>query len=177
MENLESAQILLGYYIRVSMYYRLGILNWSRAGDLTPLAKYIRGGGRVTSPMRPFLADILEGKVKCPPVKVGRWATMIRNGELVSFIEEALERGEREKDYSKAAEKKFGRTWRNLQKVLEKEKPGGHAYLSAQFEKTNAILRKVILTQRGLEWGDDVSLSGGIKYRLSDMSLSPHTLP
>jgi hypothetical protein len=178
----EAQQTILALLIRIARWRRDEILRYALAGDWAPLAKYIRGGGRVTPKMRPFLADVLNGKRGRPSVKISRLATKKRNSEIARFILQARERGEKEKKYSEAAEKKFGRTWRHLQKILanEKEKTPDwdkalptelHALFGHLENPLQAGIRLVRL-QKGVPPSDN----GVIKYELSDTALSPHTL-
>lgn|SRR5262245_8347279 len=163
-EYVESHQRSLSASIRVALYQRNEFLRYALAGDWAPLAKYIRDGGRVTPRMRPFLADVLDGKKIRPRVKISRWATKRRNGEIAGFIFDARFRGEKEKEYSKAAEKKFGLTWRHIQKILAEEE--------VRSEKDKILQGD----WQGIYLWNPPSDNGGIKYRLSDMALSPHTL-
>jgi hypothetical protein len=164
-EHAEAHQDALSGFIRVARYQRNEFLRYALAGDWAPLAKYIRDGGRVTPRMRPFLADVLDRKRPRPRVKISRWATRRRNGEIAGFIFDARFRGEKEKEYSKAAEKKFGLTWRHIQKIVAEEELRS---------ETDKILQN---DWQGILLLNPPSDNGGIKYRLSDMALSPHTLP
>jgi hypothetical protein len=182
-KNWEVGQTFLSLTIRVAQRQRDEFLRCALAGDWAPLAVHIRRGGRITPQMRPFLADVLVGRKIRPRVKISRWATKLRNGEVVSFIRMARERGEKEKRYSEEAEKKFGLTWRHLQKILAKEKPDGEAEVNAFFDRAESILQKGVLTPTGLVWKEGALPASvikdrlsGIRYRLSDMALSPHTL-
>jgi hypothetical protein len=62
-------QALCGLIARFEMQDRDKVLRYAEAGDWTPLADYVRKGGRVTIQMRPFLADVLDGKRKRPAKK------------------------------------------------------------------------------------------------------------
>src|SRR6516162_1546861 len=109
-------------------------------------------------------ADVLDRKRPRPRVKISRWATRRRNGEIAGFIFDARFRGEKEKEYSKAAEKKFGLTWRHIQKIVAEEELRS---------ETDKILQN---DWQGIFLLNPPSDNGGIKYRLSDMALNPHTL-
>jgi hypothetical protein len=185
--SVEFGQTILSHIIRAAQYQREEFVRCARAGDWAPLQKHIRRGGRITSQMRSFLADVLSGKEARPHVKISKLATKKRNSEFVRFIREARERGEKEAKYSMAAEKKFGRTWRHLQKILaegdpSEETPYSHA---GSLDNAEAELQTAHLTPTGgVVWHPGgviprhkIRPDGSvIRYRLSDMALSPHTL-
>src|SRR5262249_34219139 len=109
-------------------------LRYAAAGDWAPLAKYIRNGGRVTPQMRPFLADVLDRTGPRPRGKVRKLAAERKKTEITLFILQERRRGRKEKEYSEAAEKKFGRTWRHLQKIFAERKRAGKAELTTRLD-------------------------------------------
>src|SRR5262245_58942678 len=184
---MKHRQEFLQLLIRAALYQRNEIVQYARAGDWIPLAKYIRGDGRITPQMRSFLADVLEGNERRPPRNTSRLATQKRNAEIARFILEAQERGEKEKEYSEAAEKKFGRTWRHLQKILAEQKRAEPYPFSAAhgfFDYAeNQLQTAHLLPGGGVVWHPTAiprsrirSDGSVIRYRLSDMALSPHVL-
>jgi hypothetical protein len=169
-------QALCGLIARFEMQDRDKVLRYAEAGDWTPLADYVRKGGRVTIQMRPFLADVLDGKRKRPAKKISAAETERRNLDLAAFVGNARDRGE--KDIARRAEEKFGRTWRNLQKILAslKKDPNAALFLTPS---PHGRIRKTVC----LEWPHPANQwvrergPGVTRYYLSDMALTPHTLP
>ena len=77
--------------------------------------------------MRPFLADVLDGKRKRPRKKISKGRTEFRNVMLLSYVVQARQRGE--KDWLAKAEDKFRLTARHIQKILENERGGSNEKL------------------------------------------------
>jgi hypothetical protein len=149
--------------------------------------------------MRPFLADVLDGMRKRPRVKVSKLATKLKRDEITRFILQKQRHGGKEKEYSEAAEKKFRRTWRHLQKILAEGKRGGSTLqpeLATRIDRLLLNLWKKLGIDTSNKHANEVMFfalldcitfnleankvytfddKSGIKYRLSDMALSPHT--
>ncbi|HMF25399.1 MAG TPA: hypothetical protein VKG24_25190 [Pseudolabrys sp.] len=147
-------------------------------GDWAPLAKYIREGGRITPQMRTFLADVLDGTLRRPAKKISKAKTHTRDVELVLFIKEARER--RERGVPQKAEQRFGRTWRQLQKILAAQDKAGVEkalqpikYMDSEVNSLLSMLDRPGWEQEKAEWEKKW---GVIKYPVSDMALTPHSL-
>jgi hypothetical protein len=140
-------------------------LRHALKGDWAPMAEYIREGGRLTPQMRPFLADVLDGRIVRPAKKISKAKTAQRNLQLGHLVLEARQRGE--KDIPRKAEERFGRTWRQLQKNLasvDKMEVLADQALSSFFGQITSFKSKPP--------GEE----GVTRYLLSDMALTPHTL-
>jgi hypothetical protein len=169
----DGAQVLQALMIietRLLRSVRDEYLRCAIEGDWAPLAKHIRNGGRVTPQMRPLLADILDGKLTRPIGKISKSETRARNWELAGFIWEARERGE--KNIAEKAEKKFGRTWRQLQKILasERKKTDDLEGRVSRAVQSMSLLRALV------EQRNELCGRGVTSYTLNDMALTPHTL-
>jgi hypothetical protein len=148
-------------------------LRYAFEGDWAPMAEYIREGGRVTPQMRPFLADVLDGRIVRPAKKISKAKTAQRNRQLALFVWKARQRGEG--DIPKKAEEKFGRTWRQLQKNLAALDKNVKAGIPID-QVLGALLRgaAVFLAKNGPT--EPPEKEGVARFRLSDMALTPHTL-
>jgi hypothetical protein len=187
MMNAEEFSVILRMMIRGDIKHRDQMLQDAKKGDWAPLAKHIRGGGRVTPQMRPFLADVLDGAVTRPNKKISRAETRLRDHQLARFVWGARWRGE--EDIAQRAEEEFGRSWRHLQKCLaklDKDKTFKER-LRKEHELISAIDR--FLEATNLNPPNDMPTNlheeaacianrrlGGFKYLVSDMALTPHTL-
>lgn len=170
----ETLQTLLRVDILLVRGQRRDALKYATKGDWALLGDYVRRGGRITPEMRPFLADVLDGKITKPDKKISKAKTGQRNVELVCFIWDARQRGD--KNIPRQAEERFGRTWRQLQKILasmeDRERIEQHR--STFMKMLSAMERSAEEVGASLA---DLAGGGGPKYRLSDTALTPHTLP
>ena len=167
----EMLQTLLKWESKQKQNCRKYVLKCAIKGDWAPLGNYVRDGDRITPEIRSFLVDVLSGKITKPRKKVSRAETLLRNIELVRFVWEARQRGD--KNVPQQAVNKFGRTWRQLQKILA-AMPDRRAFIEQQTSRLNAIMRlmePIIAKEGGL------SKRGVPKYTLGAMALTPHTLP
>ena len=57
---------------RVELIMQASALREAQEGHWSLLAGHIRRGGRITPQMRPFLADVLDGKQKRPKKKISK---------------------------------------------------------------------------------------------------------
>jgi hypothetical protein len=165
---VRRGQLLCGLIARFEMQDRDRVLRYAEAGDWKPMADYIRNGRRVTIQMRPFLADVLDGKRKRPAKKISAAETERRNLDLAAFVGNARSWGE--KDIARQAEEKFGRTWRNLQKILAslKKDPNAARLLARTPAGRVRIAVRLECQGRG---------PGVTRYQPYDVALTPHTLP
>jgi hypothetical protein len=173
---IRGREMALRNGLHAEMGSRDYIFHHAQRGDWAALASYIRDGRRITSQMRPFLADILDGKIFRPNKKISKAKTKSRNYELLRFIVEARARGE--KDIPRKAEEKFGRTWRQLQKVLAAER-GGALETRARQMLHYEWVTKAFLTFHGWDPKEEEAREprrGVPKYEVSDVALTPHTL-
>jgi hypothetical protein len=192
--------------IKIQARVELGIqdsaLREAQEGNWSLLAGHIRHGGRITPQMRPFLADVLDGKRKRPKKKISKVETEFRNLMLVYDVAQARRHGE--KDWLAKAEEKFRRTGRHIQKILANERGGSNEKLVlAEPEKFEEQISSFL----GIEFKDSpfqragrgadyrrtaqppslyesaarevarVRQGGVPKYKLSAMALTEHTLP
>ena len=184
MMNDEEFSVLLSLMITMDIERRDQMLQDAKKGDWAPFAKYIRGGGRVTPQMRPFLADVLDGAVTRPNKKISRAETRQRDRQLAAFVWGARWRGE--KDIAQRAEEKFGRSWRHLQKCLaelnkDKTLRPGYELLSdleallkaANFNPPDDMPTNL---HEGAAYRVANRRQGVFEYLVSDMALTPHTL-
>jgi hypothetical protein len=162
----EALQILLKVDVHLVRGQRRDALKYATEGDWALLGNYIRRGGCIIPEMRPFLADVLDGKITKPAKKISKAKTGQRNVELVCFIWDARQRGD--KNIPQQAEEKFGRTWRQLQKILASMED------RERIEQARSTFMKM-LSAMGRA-GVSLAGGGGPKYRLSDTALTPHTL-
>jgi hypothetical protein len=125
----EMLQTLLKRQIKQEQNCRKYVLKCAIKGDWAPLCNYVRDGDRITPEIRSFLVDVLNGRIKKPPKKISRVETLLRNDRLVQFVWEARQRGD--KDVPQQAVNKFGRTWRQLQKILA-AMPNRRAFIEQQ---------------------------------------------
>ena len=167
-KHCEMLQTLLRWEIKQKQNYRKYVLKCAIKGDWAPLGNYVRDGYRITPEIRSFLVDVLSGRITKPRKKVSKAETLLRDAELVRFVWEARQRGD--KNVPQQAVDKFGRTWRQLQKILPKMPY--RASIQQQTSKLNAIMRRLepIIEKGGLSKG------GVPKYTLGAMALTPHTL-
>jgi hypothetical protein len=166
--NSEALQYLLKVDVLLVLGQRKDALKCATTGDWDLLGDYVRRGGRITPEMRPFLADVLGGKITKPDKKISKAKTAQRNVELVCFIWDARQRGD--KNIPRQAEERFGRTWRQLQKILAsmKDRKRIEQHRSTFVAMVSAMERRLA--------GVSLAGGGGPKYRLSDTALTPHTL-
>jgi hypothetical protein len=158
---LEGGDILLECL--KAKFERENMMDFALHGDWGPLTDYLKGRGRITSEMRSFLVEILSGTRRRPAKKISVAKTDLRNAELVQWVRDARRRGE--KDIPKQAVEKFGRNWRNLQKILASQK----------WRET--CLDKIEIWEQLLQDGRAYNATRGVtKYRVNAMALTPHTL-
>jgi hypothetical protein len=160
------------FEICVERKRREDALRYAVEGDWSPLAEYIRDGGLITPQTRSLLADILDGEITRPAKKIHKAKTKKRNRAVVRFIFEARQRGD--KHLPQQAEEKFGRTWRQLQKIRAANRTEIEKELSLQNEavaKLRLLSSKIDIPEPVIERAGGVS-----KYALNDMALTPHTL-
>jgi hypothetical protein len=112
---------------RVELGIQDSALREAQKGDWSLLAGHIRHGGRITPQMRPFLADVLDGKRKRPNKKISKGRTESRNVMLLSYVAQARRHGE--KDWLAKAEEIFRLSGRHIQKILKNEREGSNEKL------------------------------------------------
>ena len=169
--EMASELSVLGaqFEIRVKRKWREDALRYAVEGDWSPLAEYIRDGGLITPQTRSLLADILDGKITRPAKKIHKAKTEKRNRAVVRFIFEARQRGD--KHIPQQAEEKFGRTWRQLQKISAATEKNELALQNEAVAKLRLLSSKIDIPEPVIERAVGVS-----KYVLNDMALTPHTL-
>ena len=112
---------------RVELVIQDSALREAQEGNWSLFAGHIRHGGRITPQMRPFLADVLDGKRKRPNKKISKGKTEFRNLMLVYHVAQA--RRHRKKGWLAKAEEIFRQTQRHIQKILAKERGGSNEKL------------------------------------------------
>ena len=112
---------------RVELGIQDSALREAQKGDWSLLAGHIRHGGRITPQMRPFLADVLDGKRKRPNKKMSKGSNVFRNVMLISYVAQARRHGE--KDWLAKAEEIFRLSGRHIQRLLKNEKGGSNEKL------------------------------------------------
>ena len=186
-EVIEALVVGIITFEQVRRQARDDALRHALEGDWALMAEYIREGGRLTSEMRPFLADVLDGRIVRPAKKISKAKTVQRNRELAHFVLEARQRGG--KDIPRKTEEKFGRTWRQLQKNLasvdKMEILEDQGYLSSLSQvagfKTEppdeeGVNPAAVLFHPHATLSPSKSVRARRLLAVSDMALTPHTL-
>lgn len=165
----EAGHYLLAAITRVEIGSRDEALRHASRGDYAPLGEYIRQGGRLTPALRPVVAEALQKNR--PHKKIRLAAADKRDLKIAAFIFETRARGVKGKDLEEAAEKKFRRTWRQLQKSAAKHKGYGKAVSSVRG------LRSAAERVHGHVCGDNLKPLPQVRYLVWPGARTAHTLP
>jgi hypothetical protein len=175
-EDVRAAcRLMIVVFAHAGREWRKAVLRAAVDGDWYYLGEYIRKGGLITASERQFLADVLTGKMRRPRKKISKLATQKRNSELMDFVLEARQRGK--ESVPRLAEERFGRTWRQLQKVLAAERENPNNATQIEMRRNIREIRHTLARIYRYRTGRDISEAPrGPRYLIDDMALTPHTV-